>query len=92
MMDFASHYNSRHTIHVKGVEKLRRALRDLEKSDAWFGAEHDRGGHRPRASDRTPEKHWQSRTLASRTKALRLDGETIAPALVRRNAENAAQR
>lgn len=57
MMDFASHYNSRHTIDVKGVEKLRRALTDLEKSDAWFRAEHDRGVHKRSTSDQTPKKH-----------------------------------
>ena len=34
--DFSSHYNTSHTIDLKKIKALKKAWRNLEKSNAWF--------------------------------------------------------
>ena len=38
MAEFAEQYNHRHTIDVKKLRALKKAWRDLEKSEPWFKA------------------------------------------------------
>ena len=46
LLDFAGQYNAGHTVDAKRIKEVKKAWRDLEKTDAWFKPEVDGGcGH-----------------------------------------------
>jgi hypothetical protein len=55
LLDFADHYNSEHTLNLKRIKQVKKAWRDLEKTDTWFRIEDDRTRDRDRASARSRE-------------------------------------
>lgn len=55
LLDFADHYNSEHTMDLKRIKQVKKAWRDLEKTDTWFRIEHDRTRDREPASARSGE-------------------------------------
>ena len=41
--DFSTHYNTNHTVDLKGIKELKKAWRNLEKSNAWFKIDENGG-------------------------------------------------
>jgi hypothetical protein len=55
LLDFADHYNSEHTMDLKRIKQVKRAWRDLEKTDTWFRIEDDKAREKEPAGARSGE-------------------------------------
>jgi len=55
LLDFADHYNSEHTIDLKRIKQVKKAWRDLERTDTWFRIVDDRTRDREPASEHSGE-------------------------------------